>query len=526
MRMSLSLVLALVLTVSALATFAEERLSSARVALVVGNGGYKSAPLKNSVNDARAMARALQDLGFEVQLGEDLSQQTFVDALRKFGNRLKETGGVGLFYYAGHGMQVKGGNYLIPVDSAIQTEDEVRYMAIDANQILDKMEAAGNRLNIVILDACRDNPFARSFRSKQSGLAQMDAPSGMLVAFATAPGAVAYDGDGVNGVYTKYLLRSLAIPGLPIELVLKRVREGVSKETGQKQIPWESSSLLGDFYFKTESTQTGAPSNQLDPATVELAFWNSVRDSGVAEEYDAYLKSYPNGRFAALAETRMRSAKPQAAKPSSPPTQVALAEPVSVAQSSRPLVKVGDTWTYGLIDSRKRQLDLVTVSVMNVRGDQIEETVNRVGVRQTGVVRTFRGGFDPEAALNSAELPGQYFLVEFSPYLFAADIPQPGKEWPKLDREVTLNKNPPQRVRLPMTMRVVGKETIQVPAGEFSTVRLEARGKSPAGDEVVFTYWYSPDVRRAVKISRRETLVAPGKSTEESFDLVGFQQTK
>jgi hypothetical protein len=222
----------------------------------------------------------------------------------------------------------------------------------------------------------------------------------------------------------------------------------------------------------------------------------------------------------------MRSAKPQAAKPSSPPTQVALAEPVSAAQSSRPLVKVGDTWTYGLIDSRKRQLDLVTVSVMNVRGDQIEETVNRVGVRQTGVMRTFRGGFDPEAALNSAELPGQYFLVEFSPYLFAADIPQPGKEWPKLDREVTLNRNPPQRVRLPMTMRVVGKETIQVPAGEFSTVRLEARGKSPAGDEVVFTYWYSPDVRRAVKISRRETLVAPGKSTEESFDLVGFQQTK
>jgi hypothetical protein len=141
-------------------------------------------------------------------------------------------------------------------------------------------------------------------------------------------------------------------------------------------------------------------------------------------------------------------------------------------------------------------------------------------------LRSFRGGFDPEAPFQDAALPGQYFLVEFSPYLFPADAPPVGKEWPKLEREITLNKNPPQRVRMPLTMRVLGKETLQVPAGEFGTVVLEARGRSAAGDEVIFTYWYSPEVRRAVKIRRRETSGPAGKGSDESFELVGFQQTK
>jgi uncharacterized caspase-like protein len=205
------------------AVCAQGQHSPPRIALVIGNADYKSAPLKNPVNDARAISRALKEVGFEVILKENVSQQAFVAALREFGALLKNPEATGLFYYAGHGMQVKNANYLIPVDAAIEGEDEIRYMALDANQVLDKMEQAGNRLNIVILDACRDNPFARSFRSGQTGLAQMDAPSGMLVAFATAPGAVAYDGEGVNGVYTKHLLRNLAIPGLPVELVLKRV---------------------------------------------------------------------------------------------------------------------------------------------------------------------------------------------------------------------------------------------------------------------------------------------------------------
>src|SRR5262249_48882465 len=198
------------------------------------------------------------------------------------------------------------------------------------------------------LDACRDNPFSRSFRSKQSGLAQMDAPSGMLVAFATAPGAVAYDGEGVNGVYTKHLLRNLTIPRLPIELVLQRVREGVSTESAQKQIPWESSSLLGDFYFKGAS-QAGAPVAQADATALELAFWESVKNSNVAGEYQQYLEKYPSGQFAGLARSRLNGLMAQAPLPDQKPTTVnapaqgALAQPSSVASPPTAVARPGDT---------------------------------------------------------------------------------------------------------------------------------------------------------------------------------------
>lgn len=219
-----------------------------RVALVIGNSAYKSSPLINPINDARAMARVLSESGFKVISKENAGQKEILLALRDFGDALKN-GGVGLFYYAGHGMQIKGRNYLIPVDANIEREDEVAYTSIDANQVLDKMEAAGNRMNVVILDACRNNPFARSFRSTGSGLAQMEAPVGTLIAFSTAPGSVAGDGSGANGIYTQHLLGAIKEPGSKIEDVFKRVRKNVRQDTESKQIPWESTSLEGDFIF-------------------------------------------------------------------------------------------------------------------------------------------------------------------------------------------------------------------------------------------------------------------------------------
>ncbi len=219
-----------------------------RVALVIGNSQYKDSPLPNPVNDARAIAKSLSESGFKVTKKENIGQKEMQLAMREFGDALKG-GGVGLFYYAGHGMQVKGRNFLIPVDAQIQREDEVAYNSVDAGQVLDKMEAANNRLNIVILDACRNNPFARSFRSGGAGLAQMDAPVGTLIAFATAPGSVASDGEGQNGLYTQHLLQSMQKPGIKIEDVFKNVRASVRKDSGGKQIPWESTSLEGDFIF-------------------------------------------------------------------------------------------------------------------------------------------------------------------------------------------------------------------------------------------------------------------------------------
>lgn len=221
-----------------------------RLALVIGNGDYQNSPLKNPVNDAQDMARVLRKMGFEVIHKENAEQRRMEEAIRDFGRGLRSEG-IGLFYFAGHGIQVKGRNYLIPIGAKIESESDVRFESVDAGRVLGKMEDAGNELNIVILDACRNNPFARSFRSSNRGLARMDAPKGSLVAYATAPGSVASDGKGRNGTYTKYLLKHMGTPGLKVEEVLKNIRIDVMEETGDKQVPWESSSLRGDFYFNT-----------------------------------------------------------------------------------------------------------------------------------------------------------------------------------------------------------------------------------------------------------------------------------
>jgi len=235
-----------------------------RVALVIGNGRYRSAPLVNPVNDARAMSEALLSVGFQVTLLEDATLRQMAIAARDFGDTLQQ-GGVGLFFYAGHGMQIKGRNYLIPVGTDIQREDEVAYNAFDAGLLLGKMETARTRVNIVILDACRNNPFSRSFRSASQGLAQMDAPIGSYVSFATAPSKLASDGKEGNGLYTQHLLKAMRTPGLKIEDVFKRVRIGVMTDSKGQQIPWDNSSLMGDFYFippertATKATPAGEP---------------------------------------------------------------------------------------------------------------------------------------------------------------------------------------------------------------------------------------------------------------------------
>lgn len=274
-------------------------ITAQRVALVIGNGGYKEAPLSNPANDARAMAQVLKDNGFAVTLKVDTDIKGMLSSIRHFGDQLRK-GGVGVFYYAGHGMQIKGRNYLIPVGSAIEREDEVAYQAVDAQAILDKMDAAGNGTNIMILDACRNNPFARSFRSAQQGLAPMDAPVGTLVAFATAPGAVASDGVGSNGLYTHHLLAALREPGIKVEDVFKRVRSSVRRDSKDKQVPWEATSLEGDFYF----IQPVAPTVAADVA-LEKSMWALVKDSAQMLDLKAFLARFPKGVYAAEAQARL-----------------------------------------------------------------------------------------------------------------------------------------------------------------------------------------------------------------------------
>jgi hypothetical protein len=287
-----------------------------RVALVIGNSAYKDSPLLNPVNDARAMAHALRNLGFEVLYGENLPQNDMKRNIRVFGEKIR-TGGVGLFYYAGHGIQIRGINYLIPVAAMITKEEEVEYESVDIGLVLAQMEAARNQLNIVILDACRNNPFARSFRSAQKGLASIDAPSGTLLAYATAPGSVASDGAGENGLYTQEILKNMRLPGVSIEQVFKQVRIGVQDKTQGKQVPWESSSLVGDFYFSgvgSVSVTVNKVDPKIDPAASELSYWETIKNSTDAEDFKSYLAKYPNGQFADLARRRAGARNSASAK--------------------------------------------------------------------------------------------------------------------------------------------------------------------------------------------------------------------
>lgn len=257
-----------------------------KVALVVGNSDYLIGPLKNPVNDARAIKKALEKTGFEVLYYENITNKdNFTRAVRAFGQKL-QNGEVGLFYFAGHGLQVKGINFLVPVKAEVLSEPEVEYECLDVGFVLAQMEAANNRMNIVILDACRNNPFARSFRSADRGLATMMAPTGTLIAYATAPGSVAADGEGENGLYTEHILKQITKPGLKIEEVFKNVRAEVVQISNNRQVPWEASSLIGDFYFALPENLESAVQNSNQPVFSEnLLNEDTYRSKGNTATY-------------------------------------------------------------------------------------------------------------------------------------------------------------------------------------------------------------------------------------------------
>jgi len=228
--------------------------------------------------------------------------------IRQFGERLKTRSGVGLFYYAGHGVQVEGRNYLIPVDASIRSENEVELEAVDVSRVLVEMENADNALNIVVLDACRNNPFSRSWRSTNDGLAQINAPTGTLIAYSTAPGKVASDGAGRNAPYTAALLKALQIPDLSLSDVFMQVRADVQKVTARKQTPWEASSVIGRFYFKQSrnaDTTKRVEMQTISDAQIEQEYWDNIKTSQNVQEFKDYLKEYPNGRFAPLARLKV-----------------------------------------------------------------------------------------------------------------------------------------------------------------------------------------------------------------------------
>jgi hypothetical protein len=462
-----------------------------RHALVIGNSAYASGPLRNPVNDARAMAKALGETGFHVTLVENATQAGMQRAIRELGSALSK-GGVGLFYYAGHGIQVKGRNFLVPVNADIAQEYEVEYSAVDAGLVLAMMEAAKNPLNIVILDACRNNPFQRSWRSAPAGLAQMDAPSGSFIAFATAPGSVAADGSGDHGTYTKHLLAEMARPGVPIERMFKQVRTAVMSETRNRQIPWESSSLRGEFAFRPAAARPSLPA--VDPAAIELSFWDSVKTSSNEADLRAYLEQYPGGKFSPLAKSRL---------------ELLLASTAPLGPAGIRLPRAGDTWVYRL---RARQ-----------RAIRERSYVVRVAASaEVGIVDwvTVDGDIPAESRHGKGSYLVSQGVILLSPYLGLFEDLRPGMAL----RNVDMGDDPTCR-RAEICMiegKVVGREAINTLAGKFDAVkvtftqlwRASVQGRQSPSREV--SAWYAPEAKRVVRVSSRSVT---GDAIQPDFDL-------
>ncbi|HZG50724.1 MAG TPA: WG repeat-containing protein [Pyrinomonadaceae bacterium] len=306
---------------------ANSQTSQKRIALVIGNAAYTNAkPLDNPANDAADMAATLETLGFEVLSGTNQNKRQLETLIRRFGTRLAVTKGTGLFYYAGHGLQVNGENYLVPVDAEIPEADEVQYQAVPMNLVLSKMNSAGNDLNIVILDACRNNPFARSWRGfrdtgEADGLARITPPQGTIVLYATQPGSVASDGTGRNGLFTESLLRQIKRPNVELDQMVKNLTRDVSERSKRKQFPWREGSSTGDFYFVASAmaAATTKPANNQTPAeVVEPNFGNTanaadiereafvdIQNSADAGEIRAVLEECPASKYAAAARIKL-----------------------------------------------------------------------------------------------------------------------------------------------------------------------------------------------------------------------------
>lgn len=274
-----------------------------RLALVIGNAAYVVNPaLDNPANDATLMAQTLGSLGFQVTEIIDGEQAAMKSAIAEFGRKLRAAGPdtVGLFYYAGHAVQSMGSNYLIPIGSTIRDAADLDLVGVESSWVLRQMESARNVTNIVILDACRDNPFALAGAGSQ-GLARMDAPTGTFIAYATAPGDVALDGTGPNSPFTAALAAAMTEPGLPIEQMFKQVRVAVLEATVGAQTPWDSSSLVRDFAFRPAAVTAAGE-------TAEQRLWDEVRSSGDAVQLVLFLRSYPESRFAAEARALLNDA--------------------------------------------------------------------------------------------------------------------------------------------------------------------------------------------------------------------------
>jgi Caspase domain len=442
-----------------------------RVALVIGNAAYPGvAALANPGNDAKAMGDALRGLGFSVVEARDASRAQMNEAIAKVRDQLKGKNGIGMLYYAGHGLQVDWRNYMVPVDAKMNNASDVPNQTVELGSVIDAFKQAGNRMNIVVLDACRDNPFAGTATAK--GLAQLDAPPGTFLAFATAPGNVAEDGDTKaesNGLYTRYLLQELKKPQAKIEDVFKRVRLNVRQQSQGRQIPWESTSLEDDFFFNSGIKQavTLSSSEKEKAFNEEKAEWDKIKDSKNASDFYAFLQKYPNGSISEAATHQLNVLN----KPVIKATPVQGREPVDYSS----IWKVGNSSTFVRTDFLTKSVIMErSAQVTKVTGDLVEFNHGQGFTTLTGgTIRTSGGmNFDPP--------------IQSYP---AGDF-QIGQRWRSRSIETTGS----YRGWIEFEAHVAAYEEVTVKLGTFKAYRTELKFNTQSGTRGTHTMWFSPKV--------------------------------
>ena len=527
----------------------DKGVSAPRIGLIIGNSQYHESPLSNPGNDARAMSVELSMLGFEVQTLVDANLSDLRAAITQYSARLAKTKAVGLFYYAGHGVQLGWRNYLVPVDANIDHVDDIPKQTLDLNIMLSALGKAENPMNIIIIDACRDNPFGRRLPVEQKGLSQIDAPTGSLLCYSTAPGNVASDGEAGNGLYTENLLREMRNPEAKIEDVLKRVRLSVRLKSNGLQIPWESSSLEGDFYFNAAAVDpnyiaaklaenataakmgsAGSVLQGLEPSQApkvsdvknkalpesevarrfseESALWVEASKSNDLKLVEQFIRTYPNGSFSELAQARLDQLLKQQGE-----------KRVEIVSSANNPYTRGSASGIGRYMIGDRYDFRVTDIISGIKVRDLNEKVSQVSDSEI----VFNDG-DRIIDLMGNELkspqprylsPAQQYCTEYSV----------GREWSsKYGWKMSGGK--PSIAEL--KFRVIGREMITTPAGTFNAFVVSANGYIVNGGKLEIKYWIDPEkcnrpVRYEFLNRKRNGMISRDSETTE---LIAFSEKR
>ena len=511
-----------------------------RVALVMGNAAYTSAPkLANPGNDAKAIGQTLRSQGFnviEVLNGNKSQMQSGINKIR---DTLRGQAGIGMLYYAGHGLQLNDHNFMVPVDAKLNNSKDIPLQAVDVSEAIDAFKTAGNRMNIIILDACRDNPFGQS--KNQKGLAPLDAPVGTILAYATAPGNVAEDGDAKsnNGLYTSFLLQEMKRPNARIEDVFKRVRYQVRQKSEGRQVPWESTSLEEDFIFtdgkitppEKFTTETGKIAYE-----TEMAEWKKIGSSRNVNDFYAFLQKYPNSALTLAAQGKIDD----------------LAKTKIIVQGggadggNAPLTiypyKVGQRWTNRVTsvsgDFTAHSEGKLKVTDCDNTGCAVEQIMDFPAQKYQSWMKSryspSGGNISEESGSVGGTSEQNIIIVLDAPvYLVPPGLLQVGQRWKSATVAEIKNASISGSTVTTAESRILGREPITTPAGSFDTFKIEFKSQSksifiiggkPTESlmEMDTTYWISPALPTAVKFTN--IVRSAGKTTTVTSEMIEYAE--